>query len=97
MWLTIITYIFTKYGYISLLLISPFAIFVVSVKKNIVTNTVQQKHIYISQILSCLYISPVSVIGFLAYLFYNSNCQLLCAMKMSFFEINLRGQNLCYS
>ena len=57
------------------------ATYVLSVKKNIVIYTVQQKHIYIPQILSFLYISPVSVIGFLARVFINSNCQFPCAMK----------------
>jgi hypothetical protein len=85
MWLTknhIILY--SVYNYITLMLTSPCATYVVSVKKNIVIYTVQQKHIYIPQILSFLYISPVSVIGFLARLFTNSKCQFQCAMKNEF-------------
>ena len=85
MWLTknhIILY--SVYNYITLMFTSPCATYVVSVKKNIVIYTVQQKHIYILQILSFLYISPVSVIGFLARLFTNSNCQFQCAMKNEF-------------
>ncbi len=99
MWLTIITYVLTDSVYIILLMFtSPCATFVVSVKKNIVIYTVTTKtYIYITDITMFIYLSCICD-WVLAYLFYNSNCQLLCAMKKEFFfEINLRGQNLFYS
>ena len=60
---------------------SPCATFVVSVKKNIVINTVTTKtYIYIIDIIMFIYLSCICD-WVLACLFYNSNCQLSCAMK----------------
>jgi hypothetical protein len=48
---------YSKGIYITLMLTSPCATYAVSVKKNIVIYTVQQKHIYIIDIIMFIYFS----------------------------------------
>ena len=82
--------------YITLMLTSPCATYVVSVKKNIAIYCTTKTYIYYRY--HHVYISPKSVIGFFgSFVYVIVIVNFKCAMKNELPEINMRGQNLCYS